>query len=63
MITDSDYIYAFERLAIAIIKKFNPEFILISSGFDGCHGDPVGQCDLTPDLFSYMLYKLKELCP
>jgi len=37
-----EYIYAFERIALPIIKEFSPEFIIISAGFDSAEGDPLG---------------------
>jgi len=37
-----EYIYAFERVALPIIKEFSPEFIIISAGFDSAEGDPLG---------------------
>lgn len=34
---------AFSELVIPQLKKFNPELLIISAGFDGFHTDPVGR--------------------
>lgn len=43
-----EYIYAYERVVGPIIKEFNPEFIIISAGYDSAKGDPLGGIDNTP---------------
>ena len=60
---DSEYIYVFERIAYPIIKKFNPELIFVSAGFDSGRGDPLGGLDLTQDGYVYMLRKLQLVQP
>jgi len=36
---DNEYIYACEYLLFPIIRKFNPDLIMISAGFDAAFGD------------------------
>lgn len=59
-IGDSEYIYAFERAILPVIKSFNPEFVFISCGFDCLLDDPLGALHVTQDALSYMLYKIKN---
>lgn len=58
---DGEYRYAFERLVFPVVKEFDPELIFISAGFDSCRGDPLGDCDVTQDTFSYITSRLSEL--
>ena len=43
------------------MKEFNPEIILISSGFDAANGDPLGGFTITPSGYYYLTKKLVEL--
>jgi len=48
VISDNDYIYACETALFPIIRKFEPELIVVSAGFDSAHGDVLGKFDVTP---------------
>ena len=43
------------------MKEFNPDFILVSCGFDGARGDPLGGFTITPNGYYYMTKRLMEL--
>lgn len=58
---DGDYVYAFNKLVIPVISEFDPDFIIISSGFDAADGDIVGGCHVTPAGYGYMTHMLKGL--
>lgn len=60
-VSDHEYIYSFNNLILPIIKEFNPELILISSGFDSAENDPLGEIKLTPIGYSYMTRELKNI--
>lgn len=60
-IGNEEYIYAFERLVIPLLKQFDPELLFISAGFDACSGDPIGQFDVKPNGFAYMTKRLTEV--
>jgi len=62
-IGDDEYVYAFERIFWPIMKKFNPEMVFISAGFDSGRCDPLGGIDLTPDGYAYMTSRLMQLAP
>jgi len=50
-----DYIYMMERILFPICKKFNPNLVLVSSGFDSARGDPLGNISVDPEGYAYML--------
>lgn len=58
---DQEYIYNFELISVPIIKEFQPEFIIISCGFDSALNDPLGGLKLTTHGYSYLTLRLKEL--
>ena len=62
-IGDDEYIYALERVFIPIIKKFDPELVFISAGFDAACGDPLGGLDVSPDGYAYMTQRLLDIAP
>jgi len=41
-----------------VIKEFNPDVILISSGFDAANNDPLGGFTLTPNGYFYLTKKV-----
>ena len=55
---DNEYIYIFHRIIEPIIKDFNPDFILVSSGFDAASGDPLGGFTVTTNGYFYLTKKL-----
>ena len=58
---DPEYLRVFDRLVMPIARNFNPEFILISAGFD-CHfRDPMGQMRVTEAGFAAMARRVKRL--
>jgi len=58
MMGESEYKHAFEELVIPIAKRFQPELILISCGFDAAQGDPLGEYNVTINTYSYMTAQL-----
>ena len=50
-----------ERILFPIAKKFNPDLILISSGFDSARGDPLGGLSVDPEGYAYIVRRLSEL--
>ncbi|HEY6394210.1 MAG TPA: histone deacetylase [Candidatus Binataceae bacterium] len=58
---DAEYIRAFDELILPIGRKFNPEFILISSGFDCHYRDPLASMRVTEDGFIAMAQRVKRL--
>jgi acetoin utilization deacetylase AcuC-like enzyme len=48
---DTEYVEAFQRLIDPIARRFDPEFVLVSAGYDAHHLDPLGDMDVTEDGF------------
>ncbi|KAJ2081078.1 Histone deacetylase hda1 [Coemansia sp. RSA 988] len=58
---DGDYMYAFKKLILPVAKEFNPDIIIVASGFDGAVLDPIGKCKITPQGFACMTRMLKAV--
>ena len=58
---DADYIHAFHVVIMPMLTEFQPDFILVSAGFDACHGDPIGGYELTPALYGHLTHMLMRL--
>lgn len=57
---DAEYIKAFRGIIIPKVKDFKPEFIMISSGFDGHKDDPLSSISLTENGYYEMVKMVKE---
>ncbi|CAD6191193.1 unnamed protein product [Caenorhabditis auriculariae] len=55
---DLEYRAAFMKVIMPIAYEFNPELVLISSGFDAAAGDPLGEYKVSPETFALMTYEL-----
>jgi acetoin utilization deacetylase AcuC-like enzyme len=49
---DADILRAFQTKLVPAARKFKPDFILISAGFDSMRRDVLGQFDVTPEGFA-----------
>ena len=58
---DNEYLYGFDHLIMPIAREFQPEFVLISSGFDGHYRDPLGSMRVTEEGFAAMARRVKGL--
>ncbi|NDD67784.1 hypothetical protein EBZ35_09095, partial [bacterium] len=58
---DADYLYAFSRLIMPVAREFDPDFVIVSAGFDAASGDPIGECEVTTFGYSMMLRELMTL--
>jgi acetoin utilization deacetylase AcuC-like enzyme len=59
--TDSDYLFIFEKILFPITEKFQPDFILVSAGFDIYAGDPLGGMQITAEGFGALTHALLNL--
>lgn len=50
--TDADYEIVYERVALPVLRRFKPELILLSAGFDAHHRDPLAGMRLTTGQFA-----------
>lgn len=60
-INDVEYMYAFRKIVMPICEEFNPDFVIISSGFDAADGDVIGQCHVSPQCYGQMTHMMKSL--
>ncbi len=59
--SDPEYLSAFDRVILPIGRQFQPDFILVSAGFD-CHfRDPLADMRVTEQGFAAMARRLKRL--
>lgn len=54
------YEYAFKRLVIPALERFQPDIIFVSSGFDASYADPLASMMLSSDAFRNMATELKS---
>ena len=63
---DKIYLRAFNEIAVPIISQYKPQFILVSTGFDNHHADPVGNLSLSAfsyaKIFDTVLESAAKLC-
>lgn len=51
---DADYFHLMDKVAAAAIKKFDPQLMLISAGFDAHEDDPLSSIALSSEAFGEM---------
>ena len=56
---DREYRHAFHNTVLPALDNFQPQFLLLSSGFDACADDPLGHMQVTPMGFAWMTRQLK----
>ncbi|CAF0935393.1 unnamed protein product [Adineta ricciae] len=63
VMTDVEYLAAFRSIVMPTLQQFQPQLVLVSSGFDACmgHPHPLGGYELTPTCFGYMTNQLMKL--
>ncbi len=58
---DAEFLAAFDRLLLPIARRFDPDLVLVSAGFDAAAGDPLGSLRVSPDGFAAMTSRLAAL--
>ncbi len=58
---DGDYRFLYRNLLGPVAEAFNPEFILVSAGFDIGSGDPLGGMCVSADGFAALAAEVKSL--
>ena len=59
---DAEYKEAFDKLILPIFTQFNPDLILVSSGFDAAVGDSYfANYQVSPTMYAYMTHTLMSL--
>ena len=55
------YKYTFDKIVVPSLQRFDPDFILVSSGFDASYADPLSAMMLSSEDFRYMTKSLKNV--
>ncbi|XP_009700647.1 PREDICTED: histone deacetylase 10, partial [Cariama cristata] len=58
---NSDYLAAFFHVLLPMSFEFDPELVIVSSGYDSGIGDPEGQMNATPEVFAHLTHFLMQL--
>ena len=58
---DAEYAAAFDRVLLPIARRFEPDLVLVSAGFDAAEGDPLGSMRLSPAGYATMTERLRKL--
>ncbi|OAP64896.1 hypothetical protein AYL99_00868 [Fonsecaea erecta] len=58
---DGDYMYAFQNVVMPIANEFDPDFVIVASGFDAAAGDELGGCFVSPPCYAHMTHMLMSL--
>ncbi|KAL1613471.1 Histone deacetylase hda1 [Diplodia seriata] len=58
---DGDYMYAFQQVVMPIAQEFDPDLVIVASGFDAADGDRLGKCFVTPPCYAHMTHMLMSL--
>jgi acetoin utilization deacetylase AcuC-like enzyme len=65
-IGDKEYLAAFDRIIIPIVREYDPEVIFVSTGYDGLLGDPYGYLGQSVFGFQAIMERItnlaKEVC-
>jgi acetoin utilization deacetylase AcuC-like enzyme len=58
---DSSYTAIYERFLMPLARRFRPQLILVSAGFDAHHVDPIAMMRLTHPGYALLTRQLKQL--
>jgi acetoin utilization deacetylase AcuC-like enzyme len=61
--TDEDYLHAWDERVEPAVRRFDPEVVLISAGFDAHEEDPIGQMLVTESGFRELAARSAALAP
>jgi acetoin utilization deacetylase AcuC-like enzyme len=61
--TDEDYLAAFDERVVPAIRRFEPELLLVSAGFDAHEDDPIAQMLVTETGFKELARRSAALAP
>ncbi len=59
--TDEDYLFIYKRILGPIAADYNPQFILVSAGFDNCANDPLGGMLVSGEGFAALAEELLSM--
>lgn len=60
------YLRALDEVILPVLRRYEPQLLIVSAGYDGHHSDPLAKHDLTTDAYYEMTTRLRqaaeELC-
>ncbi len=59
---DGALLLTFESLLFPVARAFRPQLVLVSAGYDGQDGDPLGDLRYSESAFQWMAAQLRSLC-
>ncbi len=60
-IDDAIYLEALDQIVVPIIQQYKPQFIIVSTGFDNHHSDPVANLSLSASIYTETFSRVLEL--
>ena len=58
---DAEYLAAFDRVLLPVARRFAPDLVLVSAGYDAADGDLLGSMRITPDGYARLTRRLLGL--
>jgi histone deacetylase 6 len=58
---DAEFLAAFDRLLLPVARRFDPDLVLVSAGFDAAAGDLLGSLQVSPAGYAAMTARLAEI--
>jgi len=58
---DDDYLPLFQESLLPLFREYNPQFVMLSAGYDAHQDDPLAQMNLTQQAFDEMTRGIKDL--
>ena len=58
---DAEYLQAFDGLLLPTVRRFQPELLLVSAGYDAHRADPLASMDVSTDGYRAMVERLRLL--
>lgn len=58
---DSEYILSYLSIVLPCAYEFNPDLVLVSSGFDAAIRDPIGRYNVSTEAFGHLIHHLLPL--
>lgn len=59
--TDKHILRCYDAIILPLLRKFDPELIIVSAGYDGYHGDPLAGHRLSTDCFHALSSRVQDV--
>jgi acetoin utilization deacetylase AcuC-like enzyme len=60
---DAEYFRAFDEIVEPAVRRFDPDLLLVSAGFDAHERDPLAEMEVTVDGFRELAKRCAALAP